>query len=480
MATGYHLSANPVSRGKGQSVIAKAAYNSREKLREERTGELKDYTQKKDRPLWSGIFAPQNAPAWAQDRQQLWNRADTSPRDKRKDAQIAYNVIAALPHQLTQQQREYIVKDFIREQFLRRGVAADGHIHAPDAKGDDRNYHVHILATMRELTPDGFGERVLTWDDRFENLGRWREKWAERCARELEKAGHTVEADRWREGHRTLEQQRRAALERGDAAYVETLKHREATKHRGPAVDAMERKGQQTDRGNIHRDTVAANNSRAINAALKLELATIQKAIAQEERDWTDQLHKAAIEKEKIERRFVEPPPARAEPQRGTLAGGPQAKERSPFVPAAPPARPTPAAPAGAIRQQREAERHTEQRTLRREVQAQVPERAAPGRAINRRDTATPTPNLAKAAKRTIGGAIGALGKLADGFSLDGLTPKEKHEAAKLRHANERQADEEFDSMANIAARAKARQQEQEREEEQRQRQQRDRDRDRR
>ena len=33
----YHLNAHVVSRGKGQSAIAKAAYNSRTKLEDERT-----------------------------------------------------------------------------------------------------------------------------------------------------------------------------------------------------------------------------------------------------------------------------------------------------------------------------------------------------------------------------------------------------------------------------------------------------------
>src|SRR5580693_1841205 len=107
---GYHLNVKVVSRGGGQSVIAKGAYNAREKILEERTGETKDYSRAQDRPLWSGIFAGKDAPEWAQDRAQLWNAADRA--EKRKDAQLAYNFIGSLPHQLTDQQREYIVKDF--------------------------------------------------------------------------------------------------------------------------------------------------------------------------------------------------------------------------------------------------------------------------------------------------------------------------------------------------------------------------------
>ena len=150
-----------------------------------------------------------------------------------------------------------------------------------------------------------------------EDYERIRQKWAEKGAKELRKAGFALEADRYAEGWRKLEQQRQAALERGDLAHAETLK-REATKHRGPAADALERKGQQTERGDIHRDTDQRNEqARANNAALKIELAEIQNAIARHEREWSDAVAKAAIEKEKIERRFVEP-----KPERGALAGG--------------------------------------------------------------------------------------------------------------------------------------------------------------
>src|ERR1700730_11420472 len=91
---GYHLSVGIVSRGKGDSVIAKAAYNSREKLLEERTGQTKDYSRSNDRPLWSGIFAEKIAPAWTQDRAKLWNTADQL--EKRKDSQLEWSANRAL------------------------------------------------------------------------------------------------------------------------------------------------------------------------------------------------------------------------------------------------------------------------------------------------------------------------------------------------------------------------------------------------
>ena len=65
---------------------------------------------------------------------------------------------------------------------------------------------------------------------------------------------------------------------------------------------------------------------------MKIELAEIQKAIADYEHEWADKVAAAGIEKEKIERRFVEPKPPR-EP--GTLGRG-REPERSPFQPPPP------------------------------------------------------------------------------------------------------------------------------------------------
>src|ERR1035441_3927434 len=71
----FHLNAHVVSRGKGQNAVAKAAYNSRTKLEDERTGQTKDY-RKFDGLMFSGVFVPKDAPAWASDRQQLWNAVE--------------------------------------------------------------------------------------------------------------------------------------------------------------------------------------------------------------------------------------------------------------------------------------------------------------------------------------------------------------------------------------------------------------------
>ena len=99
-------------------------------------------------------MAPKDAPEWAHDRNRLWNQAERA--EKRKDAQLAREIEVSLPHELTAQQREWLVKDFAREAFVRQGYAVDIAIHAPDKDSDDRNHHAHLMVTMRTLGPGRF------------------------------------------------------------------------------------------------------------------------------------------------------------------------------------------------------------------------------------------------------------------------------------------------------------------------------------
>ena len=285
---GYHLTADIVSRAKGQSMVARAAYNLRECLTEERTGERKDYSRMRDKPLASFVFS--NDPE-LRDAGKLWNFYDE--HETRKNAQLGISFIASLPWQMTDRQREFIVKDFMREQFQRKGVAAQADIHRPDRKGDDRNYHVHILTSLKAVNRDGLGERVFKWEDREKNLAAWRMNWAERGARELEKQGFTQEAERWRYGHLTNEQQREKALERGDMEFAE-LKAREATKHLGPAASAMERRGEQSDRADLNQAPQHLQDLEAQRDALDRSIQQERHKLAEPPRTPEDAKERAA------------------------------------------------------------------------------------------------------------------------------------------------------------------------------------------
>lgn len=239
----FHLSAKVISRKSGQSVIAKAAYNARAALTEERTGEVKDYRRGAGL-LFSGLYIPTHAPDWAQDRAQLWNAADRA--EKRKDAQLAREYEVAIPHELTDEQRRYLVQDFIRENFTRKGYAADVSIHAPDRDGDPRNYHAHILVTDRRIEADGFAadkkERQQSKADMKAELEALRERWEKTTNRHLERHGIEARIDR-----RSL-----------DAQGID----REPTQHLGPYATRLERDGEPSERGDLNREIEARNAER--------------------------------------------------------------------------------------------------------------------------------------------------------------------------------------------------------------------------
>jgi hypothetical protein len=251
----YHLKATAISRGAGKSVTAKAAYNARAFLANERTGDVHDFRRKKGLQF-SGIYAPANAPEWAKDRAQLWNAVEKI--EKRKDSTLAREYEVSLPHELTDEQRRYLVQDFVKENFTRKGYVADVNIHEPDAKGDHRNHHAHILVTDRRLEKEGFAadkKERQGMGNNIAELERLRANWARHVNHHLERWGIEARVD-----HRTL---------------VEQGIDREPTQHRGPHVDAMERKGIVTERGEEARAITARNDERA---ALKGEIIDLEAA----------------------------------------------------------------------------------------------------------------------------------------------------------------------------------------------------------
>lgn len=261
----FHFSAKVVSRKAGQSAIAKAAYNARDKLTDERTGEVKDF-HRAEGLQFSGIYLPKDAPEWAHDRAQLWNEQERA--EKRKDATLAREYEIALPHELTDEQRRYLVQDFVKENFTRKGYAADVSIHAPDKEGDERNYHAHILVTDRRLEKDGFAEdkkeRKMKSPERKAELEHLRERWEHHTNRQLERYGHEARIDR-----RNLEAQGIG---------------REPTQHLGPTATEIEREGKGSERGNENREIKERNQDRAELREIEKELADERERRHQENR----------------------------------------------------------------------------------------------------------------------------------------------------------------------------------------------------
>jgi ATP-dependent exoDNAse (exonuclease V) alpha subunit len=206
----YHLSAQPVKRSEGRSVVAMAAYRSGVRLQDERRGNEADYRRRKG-IAHSEIMVPDGAAEWLADRERLWNYVERM--EIRRDAQLAREINMALPHELTDAERLELVRTFVRQEFVSRGMVVDFAIHKPVAeKGDDpRNFHAHLLLTMRQAEAKGL-RRVKTreWNSDTMLVG-WREAWA-KCQNEmLHKRGHKATVD-----HRSLAVQKAVATERGE------------------------------------------------------------------------------------------------------------------------------------------------------------------------------------------------------------------------------------------------------------------------
>ena len=195
----YRCEFKIISRGKGHSAMAAAAYRAAEDLHCEREDERYDYTRKTS-VVTSFIHAPDPAPDWMQDREQLWNAVEKS--EKRKDARLAREVVLSLPHELSDEQRIALVSSFVEKQFVSQGMVADVAIHRPHYKGDYRNHHAHVLLTTREATEDGFAaKKNRLWNSKA-FLTTTREAWAVEQNRVFEQLKLDVRVD-----HRSLKAQ---------------------------------------------------------------------------------------------------------------------------------------------------------------------------------------------------------------------------------------------------------------------------------
>ena len=230
----YHMHAEVISRARGGSAVAAAAYRSGEKLVDERTGEAHDYSRR-DGVDGAEIVAPEGAPEWARDRERLWNEAEAA--EKRKDSQVAREVRVALPRELDPEQRHGLVREFAKAEFAERGMVADVSYH----DGNSGNPHAHVLLTTRELNSDGFGAKDRSWNSK-ELLSGWREQWAESANRALGRAGSRDRID-----HRTLAAQRDEAIERGQDARAEQL-DRDPEIHLGKSAWMALRRGEGNER----------------------------------------------------------------------------------------------------------------------------------------------------------------------------------------------------------------------------------------
>jgi hypothetical protein len=211
-----HLDIRPVGRSTGRSATSAAAYRAGERIRDERTGALYDHSKRAD-VLHKEIFLPSSVDQvgarmeWARDRSTLWNAAEKA--EQRSNSRVAREYLVALPAELSAEGRVALARTFSREIADRYNVAVDLAVHAPRPEGDPRNFHAHLLATTREVTPDGLGPKTgldrmgavrseLGLPKTREEYANLRERWAELTNEALREANIEARVD-----HRSLEAQ---------------------------------------------------------------------------------------------------------------------------------------------------------------------------------------------------------------------------------------------------------------------------------
>jgi len=187
----YHFSAKVIQRSQGRSAVAAAAYRAAEELHDKLLDRDHDYTAKQH-VVHGEIMLPDGAPERWLDRETLWNEVEAAER--RKDAVLARDIEISLPRELGQAEAVALVQDFVREQFVARGMVADLNVHWTKARDGGDQPHAHVMLTMRGVEGDGFGLKQRAWNDKA-LLRTWRERWAEVANARLHELGHDARID---------------------------------------------------------------------------------------------------------------------------------------------------------------------------------------------------------------------------------------------------------------------------------------------
>ena len=271
----YHLSTKPVSRSSGRTATASIAYRAGITIKDERTGKEHDYT-KRSGVVSTRLHTPNGLNI---ERNELWNLAETT--ETRKNSRTAREIVVNLPYELSGRERIMLVNEFAKDLATQYGVAVDVAVHTPDAQGDNRNHHAHIMLTTRKLERLESGRVALTSKSQLEmsntqlkernlptasdELKLIRKQWADLTNKHLKEAKVDARIDH------------RSHKDRG----LELL----PTKKLGWEASAMERKGIATDKGDYNRMVKAFNQT--LN-----QVAVLDKSINEREQS-NDRLREA-------------------------------------------------------------------------------------------------------------------------------------------------------------------------------------------
>lgn len=208
--------------------------------------------------IFSEIMLPPHAPERFLDRETLWNEVERI--EQHPKAQLAYSFDIALQNEFSREENLALVRQFLLENFVSRGMIVDYAIHEKDAgEGGIQNPHFHVLCPIRPLNPDGswgnkqrreyildeHGNRIPNGKGDYEfkavpttdwgspeRLEAWRQAWAELCNSKFEEKGLSERID--------------------NRSYARQGIKQIPTVHEGPAVRQMEARGIATDKGSLN------------------------------------------------------------------------------------------------------------------------------------------------------------------------------------------------------------------------------------
>jgi len=150
------------SRGAGHSAIAGVAYRLGLRLYDRRTDQWHDYRRRKlgEEVVRALTVAPEGAPDWATDPQELWERVEAA--EKRKDAQLARDYRIPVPFGLTDGQAGDLAEEMAR--FICR------ELHTSVSLGLHRDADVDALGNVKPNEKQGFHAHLYFPTRRLEDI----------------------------------------------------------------------------------------------------------------------------------------------------------------------------------------------------------------------------------------------------------------------------------------------------------------------
>lgn len=208
----------------------------------------------------------------------MWNSVEKI--EKSKNSQLAREIELAIPKELSHEQQISLVREYVNDNFVSVGMCADIAVHDKS----DGNPHAHIMLTMRPLEQNGTwgaksrkeyitdknGERIKLKNGNFKTRKVDTVDWNEQSKAELWRSSWAELANKYLEQNFIVERIDHRSFERQGTEQIPTI-------HLGVAASQMERKGIETERGNINREIKAHNK---ILAEIKAKISALKNWLA--------------------------------------------------------------------------------------------------------------------------------------------------------------------------------------------------------